>query len=64
VSGHGWAAIEDNTSAAHMHVVPVNDLREHAVSQSCWCRPTPDDGVIVHHSMDLREEFEEGRKAS
>lgn len=45
-----------------IHVVPTNDLREHEDSEACWCRPTEDeDGVIVHHSMDRREEYEEGR---
>lgn len=44
-----------------IHVVPINDLREHADSVSCWCKPTEmfdaaTDGVIVvHNSMDRRE---------
>ena len=49
------------------HVTPVNDLREHDASVDCWCRPTPDDeepSVIVHHAMDRREEYEEGRLPS
>lgn len=47
-----------------IHVVPVDDLREHDTTASCWCRPTYDDGVWVHHSMDRREEYEEGRQPS
>ena len=47
-----------------IHVMPVDDLREHVDSRDCWCRPTYDDGVWVHHSMDLREEYEEGRLPS
>jgi len=47
-----------------VHVVPLNDLREHT-APDCWCKPTEDKGwpdVWVHHSMDRREEYEEGRK--
>lgn len=46
-----------------VHVVPLNDLREHVASKDCWCKPTEDavDDVWVHHSMDRREEYEEGR---
>ncbi len=46
------------------HVMPLGDLREHIVDDLCWCGPTDDDGVMVHHSLDLREEFERGRKMS
>lgn len=46
------------------HVVPVNDLREHEDTPDCWCRPDYDDGVYVHHSMDRREEYEQGRALS
>ncbi len=48
-----------------LHVVPLNDLREHVSSKDCWCKPTEDDqvdDVWVHHSMDKREEYEERRK--
>ena len=48
-----------------IHVVPLNDLREHEASTTCWCKPTEDDewpDIWVHHSMDRREEYEEGRK--
>jgi hypothetical protein len=50
-----------------VHVVPVNDLREHIASKDCWCKPTEEDGwpdVFVHHAMDKREEYENGRKPS
>ena len=50
-----------------IHVIPINDLREHECRADCWCNPTPDDEepfVIVHHSMDRREEYEEGRAKS
>lgn len=44
------------------HVVPINDLREHQESIECWCRPIIDGDVVVHNSMDRREEYENGRK--
>lgn len=37
------------------HVMPIADLRDHTEVPSCWCHPTDDDGVWVHHSMDRRE---------
>ena len=53
---------------ARIHVVPINDLREHEASVDCWCKPTEDDegwpDIWVHHSMDEREEYENGRKES
>lgn len=47
------------------HVIPLNDLREHVANPGCWCRPTQCDDqplVWLHHSMDGREAFEEGRR--
>lgn len=49
----------------HVHVVPIGDLREHITDFGggwCWCNPDVNDGVVVHHSMDERETYEEGRK--
>ena len=48
-----------------LHIVPINDLREHIASTDCWCKPTEDvkfDDIWMHHAMDKREEYEEGRK--
>jgi hypothetical protein len=48
----------------NIHVVPFNDLREHDTSLTCWCHPTPEDDeprVVLHHSMDERESYEQGR---
>lgn len=52
-----------------IHVVPVNDWREHEIDKECWCCPTLDDGdeygyekIYIHHSMDGREQFEEGKR--
>jgi len=43
------------------HVYPINDLRKHSL-RDCWCRPVDDDGVIVHNSLDGREEFQNGER--
>lgn len=47
------------------HVYPLNDLKEHDTDgAACWCNPTHDGDVVVHNSMDRREEYEQGRKPS
>ena len=38
-----------------MHVVPKNDFVEHEDSLDCWCKPTVEDGVCIHNSLDGRE---------
>ena len=43
------------------HVVPLGDLKEHELSEACWCEPDEDDGVWVHHAADKRELYEDGR---
>jgi hypothetical protein len=45
------------------HVYPVDDLREHLFDGlGCWCRPTEDEGLVTHNSMDLREQYETGER--
>ena len=41
------------------HVVPERDMRPHRHSIDCWCRPSEDEGVVVHNAMDERERYEE-----
>lgn len=46
-----------------IHVVPLNDLREHEASITCWCHPTQDEEepfVIIHNALDQREKYESG----
>jgi hypothetical protein len=43
------------------HVYPAHDLREHSL-KDCWCNPTEDEGVLVHHSLDGRELYERGER--
>jgi hypothetical protein len=46
------------------HLVPVDDLYEHVLLPSCWCKPTSDDEdfTAVHNSADQREQFERGER--
>lgn len=47
----------------HIHIIPAFDLREHDLSDKCWCRPTEDDiddDVMIHHALDQREKYESG----
>ena len=49
----------------YIHVIPLNDLREHESNRECWCHPRPDDeehDVIVHQSLDGRETYETGER--
>ena len=44
-----------------MHVVPVDDLREHESSRHCWCRPVEHEeqpGLWIHNALDQRERYE------
>lgn len=48
-----------------IHVLPINDLREHEESESCWCRPRRDEEeptVLIHNSADGREHTKEKGK--
>lgn len=50
-----WGLTDDR------QVFPLNDLREHDLSENCWCKPTlTEDGVLVHNSADRRELYERG----
>lgn len=47
-----------------VHVLPVNDLKEHAETDDCECHPSVQyvgEGgkVVTHHSYDHREWWEE-----
>ena len=51
-------------SAFMIHILPVNDLKEHEESSTCDCNPRIeilDDGeiMVVHNSYDGREYIEE-----
>ena len=40
---------------AMRHVIPTDDVRAHEPLSECWCGPTEDDGVMVHHALDESE---------
>ena len=55
-----WEVKEDLD--AQVHVVPLEDLREH-VLRNCWCSPTIDeDSIVIHNALDEREKFERGER--
>lgn len=65
--------VEDDANGMQLgvHVVPDDDLREHACTPECWCRPwrsVEDDdmqsptSLFMHRSMDGREAFETGER--
>lgn len=43
-----------------IHVIPLNDWREHSETKECWCKPKDVNGITVHNSMDQREKYETG----
>lgn len=49
-----------------IHVIPKDDLKPHDETAECWCHPTLDeeDPILIHHSLDRREEYERGRCVS
>jgi hypothetical protein len=51
-------------AAEAIHVVPLNDTRDHITSQDCWCDPDLDvfGDVFVHNSADDREAYETGKR--
>lgn len=50
----GWGIYP---SGKFNHVIPEEDLLGHALT-NCWCNPTLDDYVMIHHSLDEREDSE------
>lgn len=61
----GRPDVDDEDDGDFWHVLPVNDLRDHDKSASCWCKPVAledEPRVIVHNAMDGREAFETGER--
>lgn len=44
------------------HVIPDNDLQEHAETNDCWCLPKNDGQIVIHNSADERELYERGER--
>lgn len=55
-----------------IHILPINDLKEHEQSTMCWCKPTVEftdpstgqahEGLCIHNSADGRELVEQAEK--
>lgn len=51
--------------ATAQYVVPIEDLKYHdAGKKSCWCHPILNNGLLIHNSMDKREEYERKKRKS
>lgn len=64
LSGAGWRVFQD-LEARQAHVLPINDLRDHAAKPDCWCKPKQDEEfptVHVHNALDGRELVERGER--
>lgn len=55
-----WGIFEPDNG--EVHICPLNDLRDHVKDRICWCHPTEDEGLWVHHSLDQREIVEQGAR--
>jgi len=61
----GWDIVKVPTG--RIHVMPLDDLRPHVASDTCWCHPSEDDEepineqLLIHHALDRREDFENGK---
>lgn len=45
-------------SDSNVHVIPLNDLKEHELMANCWCSPIRDEEdayVVVHNALDGRD---------
>lgn len=59
---NNWAALQGVYFA---YVVPLDDLKDHdGENEKCWCNPWWDEDILVHDAMDMRQEYERGRKMS
>lgn len=70
-----WDHRQSDPPDGNVHVLPINDLREHAEHTTCWCKPVLDmhrmpggrgpgkSGrpvlVVIHHALDGRELVEQ-----
>lgn len=55
-----------------IHVLPINDLKEHEETTTCWCNPKVEfsdpetgeahEGLVIHNSADGREFVEQAER--
>lgn len=50
-----WGTFEHDSGP--VHVIPLDDLREHIECVDCLCRPDLEDGgrIVIHRAWDGRE---------
>ena len=41
------------------HLIPLNDIVPHVLSETCKCKPETDGRLVSHNSFDKRERDEE-----
>lgn len=41
-----------------IHILPINDTREHYAQELCWCYPLKRNGIWAHNAKDCREAME------
>lgn len=67
---NGWRRADRPASSTTVHVLPIDDTRDHVETPQCWCRPRVErvetylggwGTVITHHSADGRELQEPAR---
>lgn len=63
MDGKQW---KNMAAADGLHVIPLEDLREHDVADCCWCCPRVrvfnDRRIVIHNSLDGREILEQGEE--
>lgn len=54
--------MSESTASSDLHVLPIEDLREHEETRDCWCGPRLEQEgetmIVVHNSLDGRELIE------
>lgn len=56
-----------------IHVLPINDEREHEETTTCWCEPLVEwsnpktgeaysEGLVIHNAADCREIIEQAEQ--
>lgn len=58
-----WKTLELDEA---IHIIPIEDLRQHEESSKCWCNPSIENDlnkdIITNNSLDERELYETGCK--
>lgn len=49
---------DSNESSGLVDIMPLNDLVNHVYGQGCFCKPQKDGMIIIHNSLDQREDSE------